>query len=385
VDKPRYWNGAAWTAVDGVSVPAITGVTTTTLMEPVGHQNRLWFLQTGTLVAWYLPVDSVGGAATAFPLRSYATRGGYLVTAKNWSYDTNNGPRTFLAFYTSEGEVIVFSGTDPTSPTTWDLTGVYYIGVLLNARCVAKADGDILALTRDGLYPLSAVIQKEVADKSFAWSDRIRDALSTAISLTGSQFGWEVKSFPDAKILLINVPVTATQVYQFVMNLTTKKWCRVTKWAANTFAVFNKQLYAGFSNKVAAAWTGTTDFGGDIIGVCLPAFTALGAPAVEKQILVARIYYKGTGFEGMLLSVNVDFSMLPPTEVVTSTVPATGAVWGVARWGSAYWPPGLQAATAFQTPSALGFQISTAVQVASKQAWSWYATDLLYTKSKTIL
>jgi hypothetical protein len=30
-DSPRLWNGATWVSVDGASVPAVTGVTTTTL------------------------------------------------------------------------------------------------------------------------------------------------------------------------------------------------------------------------------------------------------------------------------------------------------------------------------------------------------------------
>ena len=32
-DNPRPYNGVAWTAIDGVSVPAVTGVTTTNLVN----------------------------------------------------------------------------------------------------------------------------------------------------------------------------------------------------------------------------------------------------------------------------------------------------------------------------------------------------------------
>ena len=385
VDNPRYWDGATWVSVNGVSVPAITGVTTSTLAEPVGHENRMWFIQVNTLIAWYLPVDAVGGAATAFPLRSYATRGGHLVTVKNLAYDTNNGPQNFLVFFTSEGEAIVFQGTDPSSPTTWSLTGVYYIGQLVSNRCIAKIDGDLLVLTKDGLYAFSTVIRKEVPAKSNAWSDRIRKALTKAIQENSSRFGWEVQAFPDASILIINVPLSATLSHQYVMNVSTKRWCRVTKWTAFTFTVLNGLLYAGFADKVASVWNGTTDFGGDIVGVALPAFSALGAPAMQKQVLFARLYYMGTGYEAMLMSVNVDFSLVPPTDSIASVAPASGAIWGTALWGSALWPSGPIASTASQSPGAIGYQISPTVQVASKEEWSWYATDVLFVRSNTVI
>jgi hypothetical protein len=385
VDTPKFWNGAAWTAITAVSVPAITGVATTTLDSPVGHQNRVWFIQKNTLIAWYLPVDSVGGAATAFPLRSFATRGGYLIVAKNWSYDTNNGPKHYLAFFTSEGEVIIFSGTDPSSPTTWELTGTFYLGQLVSNRSIAKADGDLMCLTQSGLYPLSSVVNKEISTSSAAISDRIRNALAASTKQYGSNFGWEVHSYPDSKILLINVPVTATQSYQYVMNISTRRWCRVTKWAAKCFATQNGILQAGFNTKTANVWSGATDFGGSIVGLALPAFTALHAPSVEKQVLFARIYFRGTGFENILLNVNTDFSQLPPTDTVSSSVLATGATWGTARWGTAMWPSGLLDGQAVQSPGALGFQISPTVQVASTQGWSWYATDLLYSVGRSWL
>ncbi len=40
VDKPRYYDNAAWVAVDNASVPAITGVTTTKLVHVNVFKNR---------------------------------------------------------------------------------------------------------------------------------------------------------------------------------------------------------------------------------------------------------------------------------------------------------------------------------------------------------
>ena len=41
-DKPLLYNGATWTPIDGASVPAVTGVTTTTLANINIHKTRVW-------------------------------------------------------------------------------------------------------------------------------------------------------------------------------------------------------------------------------------------------------------------------------------------------------------------------------------------------------
>ena len=68
VDKPLLFNGSTWTAIDGASSPAITGVTTTDLIQPTLFKNRMWFIQKNTLKAWYLPTASIGGAAQVLDL-----------------------------------------------------------------------------------------------------------------------------------------------------------------------------------------------------------------------------------------------------------------------------------------------------------------------------
>jgi len=49
VDKPLYYDGSTWLAVDGASSPALTGVTTTKLVHVCAFKGRLIFLETGSL------------------------------------------------------------------------------------------------------------------------------------------------------------------------------------------------------------------------------------------------------------------------------------------------------------------------------------------------
>ena len=44
-----------------------------------------------TLLFYYLPVNSIAGSATAFPLHSFTRRGGHLVATAGWTIDGGAG------------------------------------------------------------------------------------------------------------------------------------------------------------------------------------------------------------------------------------------------------------------------------------------------------
>jgi hypothetical protein len=110
VNTPRVYDGATWS-----TAPAITGVTPESLSYVWSFKNRLFFVQKDTQNAWYLPVDSIGGAAVEFPLGGVFTRGGSLLFGASWSTDGGGGLSEQCAFFSSEGEVAVYQGTDPST------------------------------------------------------------------------------------------------------------------------------------------------------------------------------------------------------------------------------------------------------------------------------
>ena len=71
-------------------------------------------------------------------------------------------------FVTTEGELLVFTGTDPTSVTNWRQEGRYDISRPLGKNAHQQLAGDVLILTVDGVVPLSAAIQKDVSALSLA-------------------------------------------------------------------------------------------------------------------------------------------------------------------------------------------------------------------------
>ena len=69
---------------------------------------------------WYLPLNSISGAASEFPIGNFLQKGGKIVAIIPWTIDSGHGSDDLFCILSSEGEIAVYSGTDPASLTTWD-------------------------------------------------------------------------------------------------------------------------------------------------------------------------------------------------------------------------------------------------------------------------
>lgn len=289
VDKPAFYNGAAWTAVDGLSVPAITGVTTTGLIGAMSYQGRLFLIEKDTLKFWYLPPGVVGGAATAFDLAAQCSRGGYLMAAMPYTYDGGSGLDDLAVFVTSMGEAIVYKGTDPGTAANWVKVGTYYIGTPMGRRCLAKMGGDLLVLTQTGVVKMSSAMSGITNDAQFYISDKIRPTFIQDVKSYNSFFGWEIMVYAREGALVVNVPTSADSFKQYIMNTTTGAWSQFSNWTGATFGTLNGQLY--YANPVAAysvnvAWSGTTDAGSPISSEIRTANYSFGSGNKKQSKLV---------------------------------------------------------------------------------------------------
>ena len=62
----------------------VTGVNPNTFVNVNLFKHRLYFTQKDTLKVWYLPVDSLGGAASPLDFGGIARNGGYLQGMATW-------------------------------------------------------------------------------------------------------------------------------------------------------------------------------------------------------------------------------------------------------------------------------------------------------------
>lgn len=337
VDKPAFYNGAAWVAVDGGTVPAITVVTTTNLIGGCSIKGQIFLIEKNKLKFWYLPAGAAGGAAASFPLDAIAKLGGYLMAIGSWTVDGGNGPDDRAVFVTSEGEVIIFAGTNPSSATTWALIGSYYLGKPLGRRCLCNYGSDLIVLTQNGAFPLSLAIQSSTIDYKQALSNKIEKAFTEAANSYGTTFGWCVTPLAQQSALIVNVPFAEDGVHQqYVMNTITRSWCNFSGWNAEDFAVYSKDLYFCSGTAVYKAWTGTSDLGGNINTYGKTAFSSFRRPGMLKQLKAFRPIISANALFTFLCGVDLDFEDTILTGSTTFT-PVVPGKWGTGVWGNDVW------------------------------------------------
>ena len=189
-DKLRTFDGTNW-HTDGDGSPYdITNIDTATVSNITLFKNRIWLTTNNTLKVWYLPVNSIGGAAVALDMTSIFQLGGYIMAGMTWTLDAGYGVDDYLVFITSNGEAIVWRLTDPTTPTGISQIGLYKVGAPIGRRCYTKFGGDLLIITQDGVVPMSGALQSSRLDPRVSITNKIQYAMSSAISAYGSNFGW---------------------------------------------------------------------------------------------------------------------------------------------------------------------------------------------------
>lgn len=383
VDKPLLYNGVAntWTPIDGVSVPPITGVTTTNLSNVLLFKNRLWFIEKDTLKAWYLPTLSIGGTAQVLDMSAIATEGGVLVDMIAWTIDGGSGLDDQLVFITSKGEVIVWRGTDPSSAATWTEVGVWSVGAPVGGRGMLKFGGDALVLTLAGLFPMAQALQSSRLDPRVALTDKIQGAMSSATATYASNFGWQILHFPKENALWVNVPISPTQQQQFVMNTITGAWCNFTNWPANCWELFNNEPYYGDSvGKVHHAWdlSYIDHTNENINAFATQAFNYFDQRGVIKQFTRARPNIITTGNPAIQIGMAVDFD-LAETVTPISYAPMTFGIWDLSLWDAALWGQSLTLQSNWQGVAGIGYCGGVQLQTASKGLQiKWASTDVVF-------
>lgn len=338
VDSALLYDGTSWASITGVSVPiAITGVTTSQLINVCTFQKRLWFIQKNTLSAWYLASDTIGGAATEFPFGSIFSKGGQLIAQEAWTVDTGRGVDDYLVTVTDQGEVAIYRGTDPSDSSAWFLVGVFQTGKPIGGNCLVPYGGELLLICKTGLTPISSLLSSAVINRSRQISYKIDKAFADYATLYAGNDGWQGMLYPEEDALIFNVPVTENSTaYQLVMNTITKAWCRFTGWTSTCLGMFNSQLYTAATDIVYTSWSGTIDDTTSITASVQQAYTNFKFGG-QKHVELVRPNITLSGPVTGYLSFLNDFTDNINTSTVSLTVSGSGGVWDTGVWDSAVW------------------------------------------------
>lgn len=331
-DTPFVYDGTTW----GTS-PAITGVVPEDLSFVWSFKNRLFFIQKESLNAWYLPVDSIGGAAVKFPLGGEFSLGGSLVFGASWSRDAGDGMNAMCAFFSSEGEVAVYQGSDPGSATTWSQVGVYRIGKPLGPKAFIPAGGDLVIATTIGFVPLSQAVQRDYAALSpAAVSSPIETEWNEAVRLRSSA-PWHAIVWSEGQMMVIALPSVNDQPpMMLVANTLTGKWAPFSNWDGTCLCTFKGRLFFGSeAGKVIEANVSGLDQGLPYTATFVPLFDQLGVPG-RKTASMARAVLRASTAIRERLSIQTDYDIKLPPVPDAAPVEVVG-VWDGAVWGESVW------------------------------------------------
>jgi hypothetical protein len=295
----------------------------------------------------------------------------------DWSLDAGQGMDDYAAFVTSEGQVVIYKGTDPASSATWSLVGVFDLGSPVGSNPFLKYAGDVLLICQDGVQPLSKALMSTRVNSKTALTEKIMYKMSDSITNYGSFVGWQLELFPRENMLILNIPTSSTTFIQYVMNTISGAWSSFSSWNSYCYELFGDNLYFGGVNYVALAWNGPSDNGSQINFNAQQSYNYLGSHQYKKVNMIRPIV-STDGAPSLLIGVNADYDTTNPVGIVTLT-PTTASTWDNANWDFGVWGGDLSIQKNWQTAFTLGYAISAHMTGATITCYMrWAATDILF-------
>jgi len=376
-DNETITDGATGSATSNIpsgtstaTTVTISNVASSALSQVWNFKERFFFVEKGTQSAWYLPVKSIGGAATEIPLGAVFRRGGELLFGATWSLDSGSGLDDVCVFISSNGEIAVYAGTDPSSASTWSLQGVYDIGRPLNKHAYFKAGGDLAILTDDGIIPVSEALRKDRgALQAQAITYPIEDAWKAAIADSTVSYPITATLWQDQTTLIIGTPdEVGGKSVSFAANSRTGAWGRILGWDVRCGAVAGDNFYFGTdAGKILQGDTGGNDDGVQYSASYIPKFQTFGGEAYITANL-ASLTYRASARANVKVAAHKDYNVRD-ISAPTTTIYETGSAWGTGVWGTFIWG-GTSATETFSDwrgCAATGYSISPGFYLTSNQ------------------
>lgn len=379
-DKMRVYNGTTFGYEGDGTFPAVTGFNTQLAKDIQVYARRVWLVEKNSFRVWYLPLDSIGGAAASIDFSSLYILGGYLAGMVTWQVASELNVTTYAAFISSMGEVLLYTGDDPSSATNWGKVGQFRIGRPIGQRFYERVGNDTLLITTDGVMPMSKAAITDRRSQSDAISYKIIQKINEDIGSYGANFGWQITLYPAGNKLFINVPKGATgDNTQWVMNTITNSWCRYTGIGANCWELYKDELYFGGSSGVYKAEYGNSDNGAAIQTTVIPAYNYFRSPGQQKLFTSVRPIVTANGTYNPSIGLATDFQGGAPSSSPILSVASSTAAWDTSPWDTTPWGSVYITNRNWQWVGGVGFCASMVMQSSTKDMnVQWASTDWLF-------
>lgn len=374
-DGYLYYNGATWAIPTmGGGAGQIANVDPADFVHVLVWKNRAWFVERDSTRCWYLGVDSITGAATKFDFGPLLKKGGHVAYLANWTIDAGTGVDDFLVVVGSNGDVLVYKGTDPSSSTTFGLVGTWFVGQIpVGRRGYCQYGGDLVLVSAEGVFPVSYVTRGGadlLVASSKEYSSKISPLMGASLRSTFTIRGWQLMLHPTERLLLVNVPDINTSVnFQYAMSTVLNAWTTFEGIPTYCYGISAGYAFAGTQDgRVLLILSGGGDaveygetVGSPISGFVQPSFSYFDTPALEKIFHMARATFLSLDEPQYVADVNVNFEVADPYGVPEYN-PIDLARWDQDAFEQAKWVGGIRAWSEWISTPALGFCGSLALK-----------------------
>lgn len=343
-DYPLRFDGTTWTTLNSGQITGPAGTTVVAghnLTYVCKYRNRYFFIEGGSMNAWYLPLNSIQGALALIPLSGAATKGGKLLFCTSWSIDAGDGIDDKLVFCTDLGELLIFTGSDPSDANNWKQEGRYQLSPPMGMNAHLNVGGDLLIATVDGILPTSGAITKDRAELELAavtrqikpmWRDEVNAKRASP---------WTLKKWDEYGGIFVTWPGgTVGNRYCAVVNAATGAWCRYVGWDATCFMLMRGDMFFGTQDGyiMQADRTGYDD-GKPYVATLVGGwemFQSGPATVTWRQARAVFTAASGQAFQPQI-SATTDYVVTLPTAPSAGVDPGVIDVWDQGLWDHAKW------------------------------------------------
>lgn len=379
-DFPLRFDGTTWTVLNAGQITGPVGtavVAGANLTYVCKYRNRYYFIEKNSMNAWYLPLNAIQGALQLIPLSGAASEGGKLLFCAAWSIDAGDGIDDKLVFATDLGELIIFSGGDPSVAADWKQEGRYDTSPPLGMNAHMKIGGDLLIATVDGIIPTTAAITKNREELELAAITRAikpvwRDDVNTRRASPWTMLYWH-----EYGGIFVAIPGGAAgNRYCRVVNAATGAWARFTGWDATCFVLLGTDMFFGTQDgRIMQADRTGYDDGLPYVCTLVFGWEIFQAPSQTITWSQARAAYQSAPGQAynIQLSAATDYVVTVPSPL--SVLPDTSGTegWDIGKWDTALWDAAVSTApvaqnTGWVSIGITGFSHAPIVQITVAQA-----------------
>ncbi|MBG7616976.1 MAG: hypothetical protein IZT57_01200 [Chloroflexi bacterium] len=370
----RY-TGTGGLTGDWVRPTDITGVSVENINFVAMHKIRIWFGVENDATAYYLPIDAIAGLAESFEFGGKFKHGGALKGLYNWTVDGGIGVDDYLVAVSTSGDVIPYTGSDP-SQSDWGMRGSYYIGkTAKGARCASTQGGNLHLLSAYGLISMSDLLR--------GVDPRLPDAQSISAKIAPflreetdslESNGWSVVNLPNAGVTAIVTPTRPNgQDIEYIYNLAVDGWGLWRDVPINCIDSYGQYPYVGTAdgrvlvmdvvkdNVLLNPVIGTEN-GVNIQFSLMFSYSDLGAGGLFKRGMMARPDFISKGGVAVEAKFFYDYDT---GEILTTAGDAktVGYQWDVSNWDDSFWNSSILSSTyTTQGASGMGRSLSLALK-----------------------